>query len=392
MALQGSLADFGIADILQLIGTQNKTGILHVEGGDDAEEIQIFFASGRIIRCDVAQRDKRDLLGSMLVAAEAVTRDQLAQALKAQKQTLKRVGDLLVEQGALDRETLQEFTDLQTRETLFRLFEWKTGKYRFESKPPNFARAVGTPISSDTVLMEGFRILDEWPLIRAKISNYGLVFRTLKQPEDVESEAEALERILDDAFSEFVDAPPAPRKSAAGGGAGALGRNERRVLALVDGKRDVHQIVDRSRLGDFETCKSLLTLLNEGYIAPVKEKRALEAPSRRREGGLRRVVARAGINVAAVAAIVAVVLFMPRSRVEIEQNAARVASEAGGRLRANRVAAIATALEVYHVEHGRYPDALSVLVEAGLIEGALLAAPGEEPFDYLSIEIDYVLR
>ena len=37
MGLQGALSDFGIAEILQLIGSQQKTGVLHVEGGPEEE-------------------------------------------------------------------------------------------------------------------------------------------------------------------------------------------------------------------------------------------------------------------------------------------------------------------------------------------------------------------
>ena len=249
MALKGSLADFGIAEILQLIGTQQKTGVLHVEGTGE-EAVQIYFSGGRIIRCDVSRRDKRDLLGAMLLAAGVIDRGQLNAALKGQKKSLKRVGDVLVEMKAVSPEVLLEFTDLQTRETLYRLFEWTEGSYRFEGKPPNFARPVGSPMACDAVLMEGFRLLDEWPLVRARISNYDTVFRRVKELEEAETEAEALERILDDAFSEFVDAPPsAPRKRGATGAARNLGRAERRVLALVDGKRTVRALIDQSRLG-----------------------------------------------------------------------------------------------------------------------------------------------
>ncbi len=393
MALQGSLSDFGIAEILQLIGSQQKTGILHVIGADDADEVHIFFASGRIIRCDVARRDKRDSLGAALLAAEVIDRDQLTAAQKEQKSTLKRVGDLLVEHGALTADVLQDFSDLQTRETLYRLFEWKTGSYAFEGKPPNFARPVGTPISSETVLMEGFRMLDEWPLVRARISNYGLVFRIVRSLGDVETEADALERILDDAFSEFVEpAPDVSRPKGATGTPSNLGRQERRVLQLIDGKRTVAQIIDRSRLGEFETCKALVTLQNEGYIEAARLKKPQEQPGRTRGIDWRAVASRSAVNVAALGAIVAAVLFMPRSRIEIHRNTQQVAFEAVERLRTNRIVAVAQALEVYRVEMGSYPDSLEKLVAQGFVEGFVLLPPGGDPIEYLTIGDDFDLR
>lgn len=395
MALQGSLADFGIAEILQLIGSQQKTGVLHVTGGPSAEEVMISFSSGRIIRTDVNGRHKRDQLGQMLVAAGEIDKDQLAAALRSQKKSLKRIGDVLVEAGAVSREAVNELADLQARETLYRLFEWKSGQYRFESKPPNFTRPSGRPISSESLLMEGFRMLDEWPLIRARINNYTVVFRQLDKAREIDDQSKALERVLDDAFSEFGG-------GSGGGddfdfddslsGGGGLSGEERAVLDLVDGQRDVYQIIDRSRLGEFETCKALLTLLNEDYIEPTKVKKALEAPSRHRSANLRQLSLRVVVNLALLVAIVAGVLFMPRSRIELARNAQEVAEEAQVRLRANRLVALSTALEVYRVEHGAYPASLSALVEARLIEPSLLELPGEAPPSYVSIGSDYDLR
>ena len=395
MALQGSLSDFGIAEILQLIGSQTKTGILHVEGGPTEEEIQVYFSTGRIIRCDVSQRDKRDLIGSRMLAAQLITKEQLAGALKSQKQTLKRVGDVLVETGAISQDDLVEFTDLQMRETLYRLFEWKRGKYRFESKPPNFARPAGNPISSESILMEGFRMLDEWPLIRAKINNYDLVFKTLRALEDAETEADALERILDDAFSEFVDtaAPAAPVKKGQLGAASNLGRGERRVLSMVDGKRNVYRLIEGSRLGEFETCKSLVTLIDEGFIAPVRVKKAQEAPGRGTRGidwaGL---FTKGIVNLVVLGGVVAAAMLMPWSRIELKNNSEQVATEARSRVRANRLVAIGNALEVYRLEQGKYPDTLAVLVKDGLLDGRVLDVPGANPPRYVSIGVDYDLR
>ncbi|MCB9527749.1 MAG: DUF4388 domain-containing protein [Myxococcales bacterium] len=399
MALQGSLADFGIAEILQLIGSQQKTGILHVTGGESGEEVMISFSSGRIIRTDVNNRHKRDLLGQMLIAAGEIDKEQLGAALKSQKKSLKRLGDVLVEDGTVRREAINQLADLQARETLYRLFEWKSGQYRFESKPPNFTRPSGTAISSESLLMEGFRMLDEWPLIRARINNYSVVYRQTDKARTIGDESQALERILDDAFVEA---------SMGGGGgdglddgfdfdeslsgSGGLGDTERAVLALVDGQRDVHQIVDRSRLGEFETSKALLTLLNEEYIEPTKVKKALDAPSRRPGVAWRQLAVRLVVNATLLGLIVVGVLFMPRSRIQLHRNTERVAGEALDRLRANRLVAIGNALEVYRVENGAYPDTLAALTEARLIEPAALDLPGEAPISYISIGTDYDLR
>ena len=44
MALKGTLKDFGIADILQLIGQQTKTGTLNLK--NKGEEVVVSFRDG----------------------------------------------------------------------------------------------------------------------------------------------------------------------------------------------------------------------------------------------------------------------------------------------------------------------------------------------------------
>lgn len=398
MALEGTLADFGIGEILQLIGSQQKTGILYVEGTGDTEEVQVYFRGGKVIRCDVARRDKRDFIGNMMAAAMVITKDQLNAAFEIQKKTLERVGDILVREGTVTPELLQEFTDLQTRETLYKLFQWKKGKYRFDGKPPGFARPNITPISSEALLMEGVRMTDEWPLIQARINNPDTVFKAIRTIEESETEAEALDRILDDAFSEFVDptAPPgtqgAARPKKATGAASNLSRNDRRVFAYVDGKRTVVQLIDMSRLGEFEACKSLLALLNEGYIAPVKATAARSGETLRRRVDWGALTIRVALNLALVAGLALLVWAMPQSRAQLSENAAELAHATMLRLRANRVLTAAAALEVHRLREGAFPERLEAIVEAGLVAPEVIAPPGQPPLEYFSIGTDFDLR
>ncbi len=47
MALHGNLRDFGIGEVFQLIGQQQKTGFLSVEGKD--RELRIAFEQGSVV-------------------------------------------------------------------------------------------------------------------------------------------------------------------------------------------------------------------------------------------------------------------------------------------------------------------------------------------------------
>ena len=59
MALAGTLKDFGIADILQLIGQQQKTGVLHLRSKD--QEVKVGFKDGAIVSAESATEEEGPL-------------------------------------------------------------------------------------------------------------------------------------------------------------------------------------------------------------------------------------------------------------------------------------------------------------------------------------------
>src|SRR5438270_11977680 len=95
MALSGTLKDFGIADILQLIGQQTKTGVLKLEGAHE-QRVEITFANGNVVFASEKRRDKSNLLGNLLLRAEMISEEQLEEALQEQQRSLRRLGDILV--------------------------------------------------------------------------------------------------------------------------------------------------------------------------------------------------------------------------------------------------------------------------------------------------------
>ena len=67
MALEGTLRDFSLADIFQLIGLQRKTGVLIVEGEDDT--VTISFLGGQVVAAESAVRRLENRLGNLLLRA-----------------------------------------------------------------------------------------------------------------------------------------------------------------------------------------------------------------------------------------------------------------------------------------------------------------------------------
>jgi hypothetical protein len=385
MALKGTLKDFGIAEILQLIGQQAKSGVLHLEGRD--EEIHIAMADGNVVRAEHVGRKTRERLGTRLVRAEIITQEKLEYALDLQKRSLRRLGDVLVEAGFVSRADLKEMTALQTTETVYRLFHWKSGTYEFVPGEVEWDGESVTPLRAESVLMEGFRQVDEWPMVRRKIGSAAMTFERLKDLEPERSgghRARKEEAEVDAAFDGMGSNEPAERDDEPAD----LGASERRLYLLATPGRTVEKLIDLSRMGEFETCKGLLNLVNQGYLRanpPAKRSAAVgayvgDARSRVRVAALR-VVA----TLLIAAALSGIAYWVDRRGLawgEPSHGAVLRDNAAQRFVSRYQVKRLASALEVFRLESGEYPERLDALVEANLVSARDLRHPWQQPFYY----------
>ncbi len=386
MALQGTLKDFGIAEILQLIGQQAKSGVLHLNSKDD--EIHILMADGNVVRAEYAGRKAREKLGNLLVRADLITQEQLDQALETQKRTLRRLGDILVELQMVTKEDLREMTALQTTETVYKLFHWKSGTYQFEPGDVDWDRETVTPLRAESLLMEGFRQVDEWPMVRRKIASTAMTFERIRglEPErPVRAAKPSGGDEVDAAFDAFEGAAKDKGREE-----GEIGKAERRVFELAIPSRTVERIIDLSRLGEFETCKALFTLVNHGYLRPVQPSRRSAAAevgayARDWQQRLRQGAARVLATVAVAAVLAALAWY-------VNERGFAWADPGGGSgfhdnsaqrfLARYQLSRLGQALEVYRLERGEYPQRLEELVQEGLAAPRDLRYPWSEGYYY----------
>lgn len=279
MALQGTIKDFGLADILQLIGIQRKTGILSLE--HENERVELKFLEGSVVGAETAGNSAEDLLGTVLVRTGRITEQQLTDALATQKQTLQRLGHILVKRGWLTQEDLVEALRTQSLQIIFRLFRWRDGTYQVRLVDDlDYDQQHATPISSETILMEGARMVDEWPIIERRVRSENVVFEQTEAVPALQVAPEpSLPSLLDtEADFDFIfDTEAAPESPPEDDGTVRLSDAERQVLRLIDGNRAVRVVVEGSRLGEFETYRTLADLVARGLLREVTKVRQTAA-------------------------------------------------------------------------------------------------------------------
>jgi hypothetical protein len=264
MALEGTLKDFSLADIFQLIGLQRKTGVLTLRSNDDT--VTVTFLDGKVVGADSLSHRLENRLGHVLIRSELLTQDQLNRALEIQKETLQRLGFILVHYGIISIEALRQALQLQIMQIVFRLFRWKDGDYHFSQETTiEYDRDYVVPVTAESILMEGARMIDEWPIIEKRIRSYDMVFRKkLTDQEIVVVGAEEADEI------DFDPAAAARRRKPIASDRIRISREEKAIYDMVDGTMTVREVMEQSKYPEFDTAKALYELLTRDLIEEVR--------------------------------------------------------------------------------------------------------------------------
>jgi hypothetical protein len=272
--LRGTLGDFSFADILQLIGLQRKSGVLILER--EGERVEIGLDSGRVVSAESSKRPLEQRLGNLLLRIGRLTESRLAEALAAQKQTLKRLGHVLVDNGWVDQESIRRQLMLQITETVYDLFGWTSGEYDFRPEHEvEWDEQFIEPIPCEHLMMEGARMVDEWPMIQRLIPSPEVVLKPTPEGEQLIATAATPLEAQGSIYDEDIDFELIPSDPLGEAMAGPrLGRMERHVLRWVDGQRTAREIAELTELGRFEACKTLAKLVEARILSPVSGVRA----------------------------------------------------------------------------------------------------------------------
>jgi hypothetical protein len=384
MALEGTIRDFGLPDIFQLIGLQRKTGTLTLTNEKDDEVVTVTFENGMVVMTDSSAHRLEDRLGNVLVKQGKLTRERLDEALVVQKQTLQRLGHILAGSSAITSRDLRDALQIQVSQIVFRVFRWRDGRYQFApSDSADYDRENFAPMSTDFILMEGIRMVDEWPIIEKKIPSFAMVFRPVVDPALIEVAAS----------SELDTSGGARGAAASSSGRIRLSPEEERIFRKVDGVRTVQAIIDSTGVAEFEACRILFDFLNRNLIGAFG-RGPTDTPEEEEP-----VVAASAVPAYATAAFVAALALaglglqlrapfaVPGLPPILRQSYERLQNS----ITRSRLAKLEHAIEAWRASYGVPPKTLEELAKAGLVDRSYLLDPWRRPFHYEAGPDGYVL-
>lgn len=233
MALVGNIRDFGLSDFLYLVDRGYKTGGLHLSRDD--EHAILFFDRGKLV---LASRKPEDQTGELLIRLGKLDADQLAQVRQKAQNGSVTLTQAILDASFLSAEDLQNALYVHTEESVYGLFGWPDGEFRFEQneRPADDAPVMPVPVPVENLIMEGVRRIDEWGRIKERIPNTDMIVKFIDQAGGTKARGIKL----------------APE--------------EWRVFARINGKDSLAQIAQKTNLSEFDVCRIVYGFLTAGLV------------------------------------------------------------------------------------------------------------------------------
>ena len=245
MGFKGSVESFSLADVFQNLAMNQQTGSLRVFT-ENAVEKNIYFENGmiRYLNCGAG---KPLLTPEVFFARGLILKTNLTAALDRQRETAQPTGLCMVELGFITQLQLEETAKLQIEEEVFELFGWDKAQFEFNDGPPGegvFAELMahqGLSLPISHLIMEAARRIDEWDRLR----------RQLPSMKEIYCMELAVRRAIES-------------------GAMEMSAVEKRVAAMIDGGRDVEDLVEDSYLFKFEVLNALAGFIQSSLVRPAE--------------------------------------------------------------------------------------------------------------------------
>ena len=240
MAIEGPLRELGIHDVFQLLDLSRKTGVLRVTSELRQDEGVVAFDNGRVVHAAI--RSKAVPIEMALLQAGRINEQDLdrAGARQANGRVKRDIVESLVEIGAITQRELERQLRLQIESVVFELMAWHEGFFSFEERPrEEITVDARITVSTESLLMEGARRIDEWSRI-----------------EDVIPNLEVIPAL----------APVDEQREESGGAMLDLLPHEWQVLTMIDGDRDLRAIAASLGRDEFEVAKIAYGLATTGIV------------------------------------------------------------------------------------------------------------------------------
>jgi hypothetical protein len=169
METKGALWEGVLPDLLRqlYVGRRSGTLLLTREG----ERRGVRFYVGNIVNAETNVR--QDRMGELLVRQGVLVESELMEATGRIHRERRKLGDLLVEMGFLEREALREVVAQHVDVVLSRVFAWSEGQYEFREELGRTldAEELALPYSTGDLILRASRSVRDPDIVRYRLGD-----------------------------------------------------------------------------------------------------------------------------------------------------------------------------------------------------------------------------
>jgi len=257
VVLSGTLREFILADVFQLLTQQKITGRLILRSGKN--EGFVIFKNGLIT---YAEKDNEKLSEKTLNYLKIFSKrslDSINETISSLSNDIHALTLELIKRGFLTKEEMSSIAESAIEDICCSLFLWKTGSYRFASlRTVEEFTVLNLTFPVENIIMEAMRRTDEWYRMQETVNIDAVFVRNSK------------EFIADNLNSSPYKEP------------------QNYILRHIDGTSPVSEIVKDSCLSEYKVYETLYNLCLDNVIIPLSDqytrsvKAALEQKKRER--------------------------------------------------------------------------------------------------------------
>lgn len=344
--LKGSLREFKTPDILQLIASQGKTGVLTIEHFN--ETISIGFKKGFIVAALKNKNNEAEKINSYILASQKIDRETYDNIIEEHKVSGIDIYELLIKEKILSENDIRDIIQFKIQEIMDNSMQWQEGTYNFQPHVAIYTDSkIKVSINTQGLILESIRRIDEWPRINKEFPDSRIV----------------LKKVIDTINTDEV------------------GPEENIIFNLIDNNRSIEDLIRLSGLGRFKTFSAIYNL----YFMNLIDK--LPRIKRKNKAKLSFDFSIL-LNIVKASIIIIIVILVDLGIRSITSSSIKnISFYDSPHTYSYRKRIIKNSLKIYFIDHEEYPNNLEKLVKSNLLNKTII-----KDFIYKCNKTDYILE
>jgi hypothetical protein len=236
-SFQSSLDDVPLVGLLYALCFNAQTGVAIIR--QEYAYNEVLFKEGLVVFARTSKSEEK--LGKFLLKSGLISPSHLEEMAAYAKKEGVKLGRFLVRQGLCTQEDIHELLESQIKNILCDLFSWKQGDFYFYEKEVDEEDIVVHYTPLEVALLAARRAFD-FSTFKRMIPNKKVIFRI---PPYIERDKAKVVKELD--------------------------ANERFIFSLIDGNRNVEQLIKFGGDDEISTMNILYHLVLLGFIKKTKD-------------------------------------------------------------------------------------------------------------------------